>query len=138
MIAWIVTSCNLGDNDILLDVTHCLTRVAAHPISKGLCDFLLLRERSFRDFCSLVYSGGMSRDLDVISVEIKDSSAPCHQEIKNRRIRKTGYPKVAQERGGTRSWAIITLAYRASFLHVEPFRLKLGFLVLPFAWDEPP
>ncbi|KAL4318123.1 hypothetical protein GQ457_18G012190 [Hibiscus cannabinus] len=37
---------------------------------------------SFRDFCSLVYSGGLSRDLDVNSVEIKDSSASCHQEIK--------------------------------------------------------
>ncbi|KAL4301678.1 hypothetical protein GQ457_10G009180 [Hibiscus cannabinus] len=38
--------------------------------------------RSFWDFCSLVYSGGLSRDLEVNSVEIKDSSASCHQEIK--------------------------------------------------------
>ncbi|KAL4383039.1 hypothetical protein GQ457_15G019290 [Hibiscus cannabinus] len=30
------------------------------------------------------------------------------------------------------------LACRASFLHVEPFRLKLGFLVFPLAWDGPP
>ncbi|KAL4309215.1 hypothetical protein GQ457_01G016580 [Hibiscus cannabinus] len=37
---------------------------------------------SFRDFYSLVYSGELSRDLDVNSVEIKDSSASCHQEIK--------------------------------------------------------
>ncbi|KAL4308657.1 hypothetical protein GQ457_01G022450 [Hibiscus cannabinus] len=29
-----------------------------------------------------VYSVGLSRDLDVNSVEIKDSSASCHQEIK--------------------------------------------------------
>ncbi|KAL4383229.1 hypothetical protein GQ457_15G015840 [Hibiscus cannabinus] len=40
------------------------------------------RAKSFWDFCSLVYSGSLSRDLDVISVEIKDSSALCHQEIK--------------------------------------------------------
>ncbi|KAL4278974.1 hypothetical protein GQ457_03G017340 [Hibiscus cannabinus] len=44
---------------------------------RGLCDLLLLW-----DFCSLVYLGGLSRDLDVISVEIKDLSASCHQEIK--------------------------------------------------------
>ncbi|KAL4376747.1 hypothetical protein GQ457_02G028040 [Hibiscus cannabinus] len=37
---------------------------------------------SFRDFCSLVYSGGLSRDLDEIFVEIQDSSASFHQEIK--------------------------------------------------------
>ncbi|KAL4369191.1 hypothetical protein GQ457_05G027620 [Hibiscus cannabinus] len=29
------------------------------------------------------YSGGLSRDLDVNSMEIKDSSASCHQEIKS-------------------------------------------------------
>ncbi|KAL4319018.1 hypothetical protein GQ457_18G012920 [Hibiscus cannabinus] len=54
--------------------------------------------RSFRDFCSLVYSGGLSRDLDVNYVEIKDSSASCHQEIKvvdfselkNKKSRKPG------------------------------------------------
>ncbi|KAL4309884.1 hypothetical protein GQ457_01G023980 [Hibiscus cannabinus] len=38
--------------------------------------------KSLWDFCSLVYSGGLSRVLDVNSVEIKDSSASCHQEIK--------------------------------------------------------
>ncbi|KAL4340160.1 hypothetical protein GQ457_08G021890 [Hibiscus cannabinus] len=27
---------------------------------------------------------------------------------------------------------------RASFLHVEPFRLKLGFLAILLAWDGPP
>ncbi|KAL4282982.1 hypothetical protein GQ457_16G014530 [Hibiscus cannabinus] len=68
------------------------TLVAAHPRSpsrfaptlpeKGLVRFLHLPGKSFRDFCSLVYSGGLSRDLDVNSVEIKDSSASCHQEIK--------------------------------------------------------
>ncbi|KAL4387855.1 hypothetical protein GQ457_09G016040 [Hibiscus cannabinus] len=31
---------------------------------------------------SSFYSGGLTRDLDVNSLEIKDSSAPCHQEIK--------------------------------------------------------
>ncbi|KAL4379501.1 hypothetical protein GQ457_02G026970 [Hibiscus cannabinus] len=51
-------------------------------LEKGLVRFLHLPVRSFRDFCSLVYSGGLSRDLDVNSVEIKDSSASCHQEIK--------------------------------------------------------
>ncbi|KAL4347088.1 hypothetical protein GQ457_17G007270 [Hibiscus cannabinus] len=49
---------------------------------RGLCDLLLLREGVSEIFCSLVYSDGLSRDLDVISVEIKDSSASCHQEIK--------------------------------------------------------
>ncbi|KAL4383567.1 hypothetical protein GQ457_15G017320 [Hibiscus cannabinus] len=29
-----------------------------------------------------IYSGGLSRDIDVISMEIKDSSASCNQEIK--------------------------------------------------------
>ncbi|KAL4353139.1 hypothetical protein GQ457_06G012110 [Hibiscus cannabinus] len=27
---------------------------------------------------------------------------------------------------------------RASFLHVEPFRSKLGFLAILLAWDGPP
>ncbi|KAL4297270.1 hypothetical protein GQ457_12G012750 [Hibiscus cannabinus] len=36
----------------------------------------------FPDFCSLVYSGGLSRDLDEIFVEIQDSSASYHHEIK--------------------------------------------------------
>ncbi|KAK8694437.1 hypothetical protein V6N13_071989 [Hibiscus sabdariffa] len=48
----------------------------------GVCDFFILPERSFRDFCSLVYSGGLNRDLDEIFVEIQDSSASFHQEIK--------------------------------------------------------
>ncbi|KAL4303777.1 hypothetical protein GQ457_10G009100 [Hibiscus cannabinus] len=99
MIAWIMTSCNLG--------------------------------RSFRDFCSLVYSGGLSRDLDVNSVEIKDSSASCHQEMKNRRTRRTGDPKIAHGVDDTMGWAATSLACRASFLHVEPFRLKLGFFCSP-------
>ncbi|KAL4297349.1 hypothetical protein GQ457_12G012160 [Hibiscus cannabinus] len=30
------------------------------------------------------------------------------------------------------------LAALASFLYVEPIRLKLGFFVLPLAWDGPP
>ncbi|KAL4278071.1 hypothetical protein GQ457_03G016240 [Hibiscus cannabinus] len=49
---------------------------------KGCAIFLLFREGVSKNFCSLVYSGGLSRDLDVNSVEIKDSSALCHQEIK--------------------------------------------------------
>ncbi|KAL4320158.1 hypothetical protein GQ457_18G025600 [Hibiscus cannabinus] len=56
--------------------------VAAQPLSNRVVRFLLSSGRSFRDFCSLIYSGGLSRDLDVNSVEIKDSSASCHQEIK--------------------------------------------------------
>ncbi|KAL4297655.1 hypothetical protein GQ457_12G014230 [Hibiscus cannabinus] len=30
------------------------------------------------------------------------------------------------------------LPCRASFLHVEPSRLKLGFLAILLAWDGPP
>ncbi|KAL4362559.1 hypothetical protein GQ457_04G020640 [Hibiscus cannabinus] len=30
------------------------------------------------------------------------------------------------------------LPCRASFLHVEPFRSKLGFLAILLAWDGPP
>ncbi|KAL4348960.1 hypothetical protein GQ457_17G010060 [Hibiscus cannabinus] len=42
----------------------------------------LEKSKDFQEFCSQVYSGGLSRDLDVIFVEIKDSSASCNQEIK--------------------------------------------------------
>ncbi|KAL4279363.1 hypothetical protein GQ457_03G018370 [Hibiscus cannabinus] len=48
----------------------------------GVCDFFILSERSFQDFCSLVYSTGLSGDLDEIFVEIQDSSASHHQKIK--------------------------------------------------------
>ncbi|KAL4341088.1 hypothetical protein GQ457_08G026380 [Hibiscus cannabinus] len=44
--------------------------------------FLLLPGRRFRDFCSLAYLGGLSRNLYVKFVEIQDSSASYHQEIK--------------------------------------------------------
>ncbi|KAK8534678.1 hypothetical protein V6N12_057322 [Hibiscus sabdariffa] len=48
--------------------------VAAHPNSKGSCAISSSSGKEFPDFCSLVYSGGLSRDLDVNSMEIKDSS----------------------------------------------------------------
>ncbi|KAL4279658.1 hypothetical protein GQ457_03G016550 [Hibiscus cannabinus] len=51
------------------------------PGRKGLCDFFIFG-KEFPDFHSLVYSGGLSRDLDEIFVEIQDSSASYHQEIK--------------------------------------------------------
>ncbi|KAL4289642.1 hypothetical protein GQ457_14G013230 [Hibiscus cannabinus] len=54
----------------------------SHTLFPRACAFSSFPGMSFRDFCSLVYSGGLSRDLDVNSVEIKDSSASCHQEIK--------------------------------------------------------
>ncbi|KAK8708161.1 hypothetical protein V6N13_059206 [Hibiscus sabdariffa] len=38
--------------------------------------------KEFPKFCSLVYSGGLSRDLDEIFVEIQDPSKWFHQEKK--------------------------------------------------------
>ncbi|KAL4376922.1 hypothetical protein GQ457_02G024660 [Hibiscus cannabinus] len=68
------------------------TLIVAHPRSHSRFVPTLPKERacaisssfgkSFRDFRSLVYSGGLSTDLYVKSMEIKDSSASCHQEIK--------------------------------------------------------
>ncbi|KAK8682772.1 hypothetical protein V6N13_055146 [Hibiscus sabdariffa] len=39
--------------------------------------------KEFPKFCSLVYSGGLSRDLDEIFVEIQDPSKWFHQENKS-------------------------------------------------------
>ncbi|KAK8578880.1 hypothetical protein V6N12_069224 [Hibiscus sabdariffa] len=60
------------------------TRSLSHTQLTGerLVRFFFFLGKSFRDFCSLVYSGGLSRDLDMISVEIKDSSASSNQKIK--------------------------------------------------------
>ncbi|KAL4309191.1 hypothetical protein GQ457_01G022720 [Hibiscus cannabinus] len=41
----------------------------------------LRKNKDFRDFCSQVYSGELSRGRDEISVETKDSRTLCHQEI---------------------------------------------------------
>ncbi|KAK8676377.1 hypothetical protein V6N13_141951 [Hibiscus sabdariffa] len=40
------------------------------PLEKGIADFFIFREE-FPDFCSLVYSGGLRRDLFVDSWRLK-------------------------------------------------------------------
>ncbi|KAK8539357.1 hypothetical protein V6N12_042985 [Hibiscus sabdariffa] len=68
MIAWIMTSCNLVSADF-------------YPGTRGLCDFFRFG-KEFPVFCSLAYSSRLSRDLDEKFVEIQDSSASYHQEVK--------------------------------------------------------
>ncbi|KAL4376720.1 hypothetical protein GQ457_02G027290 [Hibiscus cannabinus] len=57
--------------------------VAAHPNFQGVMRFLLVSGKKFPGFCSQVYSGRLSRDPDVIFMEIKDSSVSCNQKIKD-------------------------------------------------------
>ncbi|KAK9025215.1 hypothetical protein V6N11_065111 [Hibiscus sabdariffa] len=68
-------------------------KVAAQPSPLDLRRLLLAREqgcaifrlfgKEFQSSCSLVYSGGLSRDLDEIFVEIQDPSKWFHQENKS-------------------------------------------------------
>ncbi|KAL4269752.1 hypothetical protein GQ457_HM000880 [Hibiscus cannabinus] len=53
------------------------------PLSRelGLCDFCLFRE-GVSELCSLIYSGGLSRDLSDFFVEIKDPNKSFQKEIK--------------------------------------------------------
>ncbi|KAK8700622.1 hypothetical protein V6N13_019012 [Hibiscus sabdariffa] len=47
------------------------------------CAIFRLFRKEFLSSCSLVYSGGLSRDLDEIFVEIQDPSKWFHQENKS-------------------------------------------------------
>ncbi|KAK8662701.1 hypothetical protein V6N13_024592 [Hibiscus sabdariffa] len=44
---------------------------------------------------------------------------------------------IAQQGGAATRVGGYKLPCRASFLHVDPFRLKLGFLAILLAWDGP-
>ncbi|KAL4363748.1 hypothetical protein GQ457_04G019080 [Hibiscus cannabinus] len=54
-----------------------ILKVAAYPSTR-----LELPHTLFPMACAICFFFGKDRDLDVNSVEIKDSSASCHQEIK--------------------------------------------------------
>ncbi|KAL4378274.1 hypothetical protein GQ457_02G024160 [Hibiscus cannabinus] len=75
--------------------------------------------------------GGFSRVLDLIRIF-------CFSRNPLRKTRNTGTRRLRHGGGGYMRWTATWMPCRASFLHVEPFRLKLGFLVLPLAWDGPP
>ncbi|KAL4309593.1 hypothetical protein GQ457_01G018440 [Hibiscus cannabinus] len=56
----------------------------------------------------------------------------------NRRTKNARRRPLRKERDGYTRLGGYMLPCRASFLHVEPSRLKLGFLAILLAWDGPP
>ncbi|KAK8690319.1 hypothetical protein V6N13_089013 [Hibiscus sabdariffa] len=83
--------------------------------------------KEFPSSCSLVYSGGLSRDLDEIFVEIQDPKSKNKKSWRRSHCAERDGYKERRLQGE----AATKLPCRASFLHVEPFRLKLGFLGYP-------
>ncbi|KAL4368398.1 hypothetical protein GQ457_05G021850 [Hibiscus cannabinus] len=87
------------------------------------CAIFACFRKGVSELCSLVYPGGLSRDLS---------------EFFNRRTKKTRRRAIAQQGGRLHGRGGYNMPCRESFLHVEPFRSKLGFLAILLAWDGPP
>ncbi|KAL4309182.1 hypothetical protein GQ457_01G019510 [Hibiscus cannabinus] len=64
--------------------------------------------------------------------------SPVNRKRRKSKKKKKSEKAIAQHKEDGYKGGGYKLPCRASFLHVEPFRSKLGFLAILLAWDGPP